>query len=234
MTRDQIQRRLEDAFRRFLGASAVTSNGLVPATVSEGKLYEAYVLSLIVEHLTIDEGYSLTLVGGTRVQLKTSGGPINRDYPRIELQLGGANVAELWTDIEFLSLSYCTRWKQNRTPRSLFVRPRVTKGDFHELDIVVVEAGTQGRPQYDALWLGVECKNTGYEKGLLREILGVRRELSLLQEPQATKFGKWPRTRIPADPPSCLLVYSTDARVQDYAAPGEMFGIDFFYEPIRV
>jgi hypothetical protein len=30
--------------------------------------------------------------------------------------------------------------------------------------------------------------------------------------------------------PSCIAVYSTDPTVLNYASPGKMFGIDFFYE----
>ena len=221
MTRKQIQRRLRDIFRRHLGASARVTGALVPLTVSAGKLYEAHVLSRVVEHLVNDEGYSLTLVGGTKVQLKSSPGPINRLYPHIELRRSGLCVAELWTDIEFHALSYC-RGGGNV----------LTKGDYHELDIVIVEAGASGRPNCDRVWLGVECKNTGYAKGLLKEILGIRRELSFLTDLRQTKFQCWPRSTVPAEPPSCLLVYSTDANVADYASPGQVFGIDFIHEPM--
>ena len=162
MTRDQIRQQLQDVFQRHLGVSGSVTAGLVPRTVSAGKLYEAHVLSRVVEHLAIDEGYSLTLVGGTRVQLKSAPGPINRNYPRIELRRSGKCLAELWTDIEFLSLSYCRGGAST-----------ITKGDYHELDIVIVQSGVSDRPTCDSVWLGIECKNTGYEKGLLKEILGV-------------------------------------------------------------
>jgi len=221
MTRNEIQQQLRKIFKDYLGASSTATQGLVPQTVSAGKLYEAYVLSRVVERLAIDEGYSLTLVGGTKIQLKSSPGPINRSYPRIELRSSGSCVAELWTDVEFLSLSYCTGGAVT-----------LTKGDFHELDILIVNSGLTGRPRYDQLWLGIECKNTGYEKGLLKEILGIRRELSLLSGPKSTRFGVWPRTAVPADPASCLLVYSTDKDVADYSSPGAVFGIDFIYEPM--
>jgi hypothetical protein len=221
MTRDEIQRQLQDVFRRHLSASSAAIQGLVPPTVSGGKLYEAHVLSRVVESLAVRDGYSLTLTGGTKLQLKSAPGPINRSYPRIELHQSGNCVAELWTDIEFLSLSYCVSSAR-----------AVTKGDYHELDILVVDAGVTGRPRFDAIWLGIECKNTGYEKGLLKEILGIRRELSLLDGARATKFSSWPRKSVPANPASCLLVYSTDPKVVDYSAPGITFGIDFEYEPM--
>jgi hypothetical protein len=224
MTRNQIHRQLQEAFRRYLGVSTRATQGLVPQSVSAGKLYEAHVLSRVVEHLVDDEGYVLTLAGGTKLQLKSSPGPINRAYPRIELRRSGICVAELWTDVEFMALSYCRR--QALT---------VTKGDYHELDILIVPSGAAGRPQCDAIWLGVECKNTGYEKVLLKEILGIRRELSFVTPPdrqERTQFRYWPRTTVPATPASCLLVYSTDASVAEYAAPGNMFGIDFIHEPM--
>lgn len=231
MTRDQVKRRLGDVFKRHLGVSSAVAQGLVPETVSSGKLYEAHVLSRIVERLVKDENYDLTLTGGTKVQLKSSPGPINRSYPRIELRRGGSCIAELWTDIEFLSLSYWTRRRTGpKQGPSMFLKPPVTKGDYHELDIVIVTAGLTGRPKHDAIWLGIECKNTGYEKGLLKEILGIRRELSLLDDEQQTKFTSWPRATVPANPPSCLLVFSTDANVADYSAPGAVFGIDFVHE----
>ncbi len=219
MTRDQIQRQLRNIFRRYLGVSSTVTQGLVPQALSAGKLYEAHVLSRVVEHLAREERYSMTLIGGTKVQLKSSPGPINRSYPRIELRRSGKCFAELWTDVEFLSLSYCRGGA-----------PTLTKGDYHELDIVIAAAGVSGRPRCDAVWLGVECKNTGYEKGLLKEILGIRRELSFVTDPRATKFKSWPRAIVPAEPASCLLVYSTDANVANYAAPGKMFGIDFVHE----
>lgn len=221
MTRDEIQRALRRIFKRHLGASPLVTQGLVPQDLPAGKLYEAFVLSKIVQELVLKEGYSLALVGGTIVRLKTSPGAINRSYPHIELRKRGQLEAELWTDVEFLSMSFCADGTR-----------ALTKGDFHELDILIVDAGSSGRPRHDQIWLGVECKNTGYGKSLLREILGVRRELSYLEDAKFTRFRYWPRSIVPANPPSCLLVYSSDEAVLDYAAPGAMFGIDFVHEPM--
>ena len=86
MTRTQIQQQLQQVFQRHLGVSPKTTRSLVPDTVTAGKLYEAHVLSRVVERLSIDEGYKLTLVGGPKIQLKSGAGGINRNYPRIELQ----------------------------------------------------------------------------------------------------------------------------------------------------
>jgi hypothetical protein len=87
-------------------------------------------------------------------------------------------------------------------------------------------------PSAHTIWLGVECKNTGYTKNLLKEILGIRRELSLLKSSRSTRFSNWPRSSVPAEPLSCLMVYSTDQAVSGYSGPGGVFGIDFVHEPV--
>lgn len=114
------------------------------------------------------------------------------------------------------------------------MRPPCTpqKGEYHELDIAVVDPDLTGRPRNDRVWLGAECKNTGYHKGLLKEVLGIRRELSLLTDPKQTRFRTWPRAVVPCDPASCLLVYATDSTVKEYSRPGEVFGIDFCHEEL--
>ena len=141
----------------------------------------------------------------------------------MELRTSGRCVAEMWTDIEFVSLSHSIRG--GGPPE---------RGEYHEVDIVVLEPGLAGRPPHDSIWLAVECKNTGYHKGLLKEILRIRRELSLWQDPLRTQFRKWPRATVPAKPASCLIVYSTDRAVLEYARPGEVFGIDFRHEELAL
>jgi hypothetical protein len=93
----------------------------------------------------------------------------------------------------------------------------------------MVPPGSKGRPRPAELLLAVECKATTYEKSLLREILGVRRELSLLTDSTPTSFTAWPRSDVPARPASCLLVYSTDSTVNQWQPAGDAFGIDFIH-----
>lgn len=219
MTGAEVMGRITELFRRYMTAPQRASFDILPAALTSGKLYEAYVLALVSRELVTAEGYELRLVNDEFLRLQSSPAPINRQRPRVELRLSGRCVAEMWTDIQFLALSYAM--SSGRPPE---------RGDHHELDIAVVEPALDGRPQHDKIWLAVECKNTEYHKGLLKEILGIRRELSLLQEPQPTRFRKWPREKVPASPPSCLVVYSTDPAVLEYARPGEVFGIDFQHE----
>jgi hypothetical protein len=222
MTKQQVKRRIEKCIKRYASAVSRKSYALIPTSLTAGKLYEAHVLSLLLEHLHRDEGLRIVLVNTTFIPLKSAPGPINSLYPHFDLYRNGGKIAELWTDIEFLSLSYSTN-SGTRSPNA---------GEYHELDIVVIESGVSGRPRHDQVWLGVECKNTDYKKSLLKEILGIRRELSFLSAPQSTRFQHWPRLTVPANPPSCLLVYSTDSAISNYSSPGTFFGIDFFHEAI--
>lgn len=222
MNKQAVKERIESAIRRFASAPSSEAYKLVPQSLTSGKLYEAHVLSIVVERLSTQENFQISLVNSLFISLKSSPGPVNRSYPHFQLRRDGRLVAELWTDVEFKSISYDLRGAQ--VP--------ITRGDYHELDLVLTDPGVDGRPKHSQVWLGVECKNTGYTKGLLKEILGIRRELSLLHSPRATQFSQWPRAQVPAEPPSCLMVFSTDPIVTHYSSPGDVFGIDFEHEPI--
>jgi hypothetical protein len=222
MNKAAIKKRIEKAIRRYATASSSRAFGLVPQSLTSGKLYEAHVLSIVIEKFATKEGFHIMLFNSNFIPLNSAPGPINRSYPYFQLCHRGRVDAELWTDVEFTSLSYDQRGAA--TP--------VQRGDYHELDIVVADPGVNGRPRHSQIWLGVECKNTGYTKGLLKEILGIRRELSLLQNPRSTRFSQWPRAQVPAEPNSCLMVFSTDPGVSNYTGPGDVFGIDFHHEAI--
>src|SRR6266487_434720 len=134
MTKQEIEAKLKKAFDTYFDEPPSVV-GLVPESAIEGKLYEIYVLSVVIEKLASVEGFSLTFVGGDIAKLKTGGGPINPSYPHFELRREGMHVADMWTDIEFLGISY------------LVTKPSVpTPGHYHELDIVIVEAGQIGWP----------------------------------------------------------------------------------------
>lgn len=216
-----VKAKITKALRRGMKGTMTDIEGLIPRAYTAGKLYEAYVLALICQRLKSHEGCTLTLIGSTKISLKSSPGPINLSYPHISVDRHGRHFANIWTDIEFTSLSAA---QAGKSP--------LTLGDYHELDIAVLLPGASGRPLPSEVLIAVECKNTGYQKSLLRETLGVRRELSLLQSPSPTQFAIWPRAMVPADPPSCIAVYSSDSAVLNYSGPGTFFGIDFFHEPL--
>lgn len=220
LTLAQAKQRI-DRMLHIYGASGRHSH--LPAKLTAGKVYEAWVLCEVLERFRTVEQYSVSLVGGSKAVLKSSGGAINPRYTHFILTKSGSPTLEVWTDVEFLTLSHSLRGKP-RPPRD---------GDYHEMDIMVVPLGTRGRPSYEEVILAVECKHTPFRKDMLRAALGVRRELSLLNRFGAgTGFNKWPAAWVPARPPSCIKVYSTSPRVSRYAVTGAPFGVDFEYLPI--
>ena len=216
-----VKAKITKALRRGMKGTKADIDGLIPKAYTAGKLYEAYVLALVCQELKAREGCTLTLVGSTKITLKSSPGPINTSYPHIRVDRHGQHFADIWTDIEFTSLSAS---QAGKSP--------LTLGDYHEMDIAVLRPSASARPLPTEVLLAVECKNTGYQKSLLRETLGVRRELSMLRNPRPTVFTNWPRALVPAEPPSCIAVYSSDSAVLNYNGPGAFFGIDFFHQPL--
>jgi hypothetical protein len=221
MNKVALKAKVTSALRKGIKGSQSSLAELVPDKLTAGKIYEAYVLGLVCGNLRTREGLTCTLVGATRLTLKSSPGPINSSYPHIRVTKAGSHVADIWTDIEFTALSAVRQGKSS-----------LTQGEYHEMDIAIVAPNCQARPRPNEVYLAVECKNTGYQKRLLREILGVRRELSFHQQRVPTFFAHWPRSEVPADPPSCIAVYSTDPDVVRYKAPGAFFGVDFFHQPL--
>lgn len=218
---------LEEAIDRVNGIfalydSASTGVALVGEDWKAGKVYEAWILTLVLNKIEQIEGFKVVLRGGTKVRLKSSPGPINASYPHFTLSRRGRPRLDVWTDVEFATLSF------SRSGRS----GKPGQAHRHELDIVIVKDGISGYPSHEDVVVGVECKNTGFEKSMARAILGVRRELSLLSGDEPTPFTSWPTAAVPADPPSVLLVYSTDINVVGYNEAGLTFGVEFHYEPL--
>jgi hypothetical protein len=218
----EARARIDRVLSGYQRAQAQPVRSVLPVTVAAGKTYEAWVLCDVLERLHASERFDVRLVNGSKVVLKTGGGPINDDYAHFVLSNATGEVLEVWTDVDFLGLSAAARDVSEATARPC---------DYHELDIIVVERGVRGRPWHRDIRIAVECKDSAYDKHMLRAILGVRRELSLLTDPmQLTGFGSWPRRTVPADPASCLLVYSSDPSITRFQPPGDTFGIDFVHE----
>lgn len=202
--------------------SATEQSALVGEEWKAGKVYEAWVLAVLLEKLQEEEGFEVQLVGGTKVHLKSSPGPINPKYPFFRLTHPGGLSYDMWTDVEFATMSYA--WSGNSgTPQ---------RTHRHELDLLVVTGGVMGYPSHADVIIGVECKNTGFSKGMARAALGVRRELSLLSSAEPTSFVSWPRSSVPASPPSVLLVCSTDSTITDFNSAGTLYGVDFCHLPM--
>lgn len=75
MNAREIKKRIENAIRRHANATTTRAYSLVPQSLTAGKLYEAYVLSLVLERLSRDEGFRIILVNSNMVRLKSARGP---------------------------------------------------------------------------------------------------------------------------------------------------------------
>ena len=232
MSTSSIKKRIKDIFHLTLGPSASFSrtNHMIPETHTatgvnhfKGKLYETFVLSQLLKKLTNDEGFTFELRNGTsHLRLRPNPGMINRSYSWIDAFKGGNKIGEIWTSVEFASLSHLSSGRTNYNP-----------GDYHELDIGFYMGVPNGHPSCDSVIIGIECKNTGMKKSILREVLGLRRELSVLTGPVPTMFISRGWTSVPAVFPSLLMLYCTDSAVSNYADPGAIFGIDFHYQTMK-
>lgn len=217
LTSQQAKDRINKIIRGY-GAR----RNLLGRRLTAGKLYEAWILAEVLDSLRIHESMTPIFVGANTLTLKSSPGPINANYPHFVLMKGGAKEFDVWTDVEFVGQTFALDTSG----------PALALGHYHELDIVIVPAGTTGRPSHDQVVIGVECKNTSFQKHMVRAALGVRRELSMYSDSMPTPFSVWPRATVEASPPSALLVYSTDQKILNYSASGEVFGIDFLYNTI--
>ncbi|WMN12073.1 hypothetical protein QYS49_32290 [Marivirga salinae] len=226
---DKQKKKLEKLF----GAYRSSKNQIISSKLTRGKIYEAFVLSKVLESLNKTEKLFIVLKNDNSYKLKSSPSAVNRKYPRFDLyktksdyELYPDNViAEIWTDVEFLTLSYASNSKRRHPSR----------GEYHELDILITAPKIRHghRPTHEQVYLGIECKNTNYKKSYLREILGVRRELSLISnQKHKTKFQYWPRVSINAKPASCLMVYCIDSDVNKYDESGKLHSIDFKHQII--
>lgn len=220
LTIQQAKAKIDAILNGYAQATTGSPVGIL-GTLTPGKVYEAWVLVEVLKHLNTNEGLAVQMTVGTMVVLNSTPQPINPVYTHFQLS-GGQQPMELWTDVEFTTQSFAQ--KQQPGPPQY--------ADKHELDLVVVPSGTTGHPLPDQVLLGVEAKHTPYRKSMLRELLGVRRELSLLAGPTGTAFNTWPAASLPADPASCLLAYCSHPNINNYRGPDGVFGFRLIHLPV--
>lgn len=197
---------------------------MVPAAIVQvanlvgGKLYELYALALLLEELQ-KRGWHVTF-RGTQIQMQAGPGLIDPTSPHFELRRHskGAVEFEVYTDIEVMTLG-STQIPVNDLSA------------YHEIDIVVVYAGTAGRPGVDRMVLGVECKGTAnFSKAFVREVLGRRRELSYLDGGQPCLLdGQVP---VRARPPSEYWLVYLDPDGDKYRQSPSAFSVELKHWPL--
>lgn len=215
-----IKNKIAKVLKDHAGVAPAVTYGLLPLKELQGKLYEAFVLAEICKQLVLTEKLSLILKVGKKLILKQKGGAIDKSYPYFELRKGLNVFGLMFTDIEFLSMSYFSKTGA----------PFPRYGDYHELDIAIVVPFAKNRPSFEHIILAVECKFKLIEKNTIREILGYRRELSLLTAlPLPTKFDYWPVKKVMANPPSAQLFYCKDPAILRYEENCRFYGIELLH-----
>lgn len=183
----------------------------------KGKVYELYCLARTVEFLHGLPGVSVRFQGSA-VDFKASPGMIDRNRSHFVVDGMGSEL-ELHTDIEVRTLSSCLAGGV-RGPSS-----------YHEIDVVLV-AGAQDRqrPAHNQVILGVECKaQANFKKDIVRQVLGVRRELSFYRERPSVSLLRRPGRLqdVNAVPPSEYWLAFVDPKGLHYRFGPQRFGIEF-------
>lgn len=205
-------------FGRMFGSPSTAALGRMKHV---DRVYELHCLISLLDGLKRKRpAVHFVLAGGSGVALRASGGAIDRtSHAYIEVQDGsGRAIAELWSNVEFWALSHVKGRHPN--PRGW---PR---GAAHELDLVLLTPGVSGRPEPADILIGVEAKHRPYGKGLLKELLGVRREMTYVGLPQQNPWVWWGApSGLPARPPSGMIAWCPYPSILDYDQAADFYGI---------
>ena len=222
---------ISTVFTNVLGPGSGLQASLAGMVAS--KLYEAKVLSAVLSRLSA-VGYSFVVVNGT-VSLKAAPGPINKSYAHIKVNFAGKHVANIWTDVEFVGLS---------SYELAGLTAPSARGEYHELDVLVCDPSATVRPRADQVFIGVEAKHwREIPKKLLREILGVRREMSFVGGGKngstgSTVTAKTFKPILHSNPASHLIfafstVYPKGAGPKaEWLIPAHQFDIELLHIPV--
>ena len=206
-----------------------THKACMKATLAQstgGKIYELYCLARTLEWLRTTYGVSVQLTNGNVVNFKASPGNIDRSRSYFVVAKHG-KLFELHTDIQVQTLgaSNIAGW--------------VGKSGYHEIDLVLIDPDVPDgdMPRHSDVTLGVECKsNAKFEKGIVKQVLGIRRELSLLSHPVPSRLDRvfGPTIHlggyspyVNANPATLYWLTYIDQSGDDYADSPGYFSIEF-------
>ena len=184
--------------------------------MSDGKLYEVFVLATLIERLT-NAGFHIVF-RGQDLKFKAGPGMIKTSDPHFEITDPSSGLSVLWifVDIEFETIGHHHANAFDNSRR-------------HEVDIAVVSVNA-GYPSYTEIALAVECKTAAnFKKSILKEVLGVRREMAFYSsQTQPSLLSQinpaWSQV-VMSSPPSEFWVAFTDPKGQNYEQGPAVFGI---------
>ena len=215
MEKEEAEKEIQAIFEDFKAITDIDKELL--SGLSQGKLYEFYVLASLLTDLK-GRGFTIALTKDT-LKFKGAPGLIHVNDPHFVVTAPDGTKLRLFVNIEFQTQGVL-RSKN----------PGIDRSKYHELDIVLVEGSATGYPRYDEIYLAVECKSGKFGKNFLREVLGVRRELSLYVNAQKSRLsgiGGSPKVAVKAKPASEYWLAFIDDDGQHYRQSPAEFGIDF-------
>lgn len=240
MTRKDVTKqalaKLRLAMKSAFGITTLTARALLTQAKKYDKAYELACLIQVMKYLQrqaprrkfmLVSGTATAGTGGGVVTFRGSGGQIPVGGTHIDIVEGGATTAEIWLDIEVLSLSgqlHHSGWSGGHL-----------YGYGHELDLVVVKPRTTGHPAPSDLLIGVEAKHREFTKALLKEVLGVRRETAFhWGYSSPNRFAWWKNTSarnsfLESDPPSGIVLFSLDPRLHRFSPPVDFWDIHMIH-----
>ncbi len=214
MEREEAEKEIQAIFEEFKTITDVDEELL--SGLSQGKLYELYVLAYLLTDLK-RRGFVIALTKDT-LKFKGAPGLIHLNDPHFLVAAPDGTGLRLFVNIEFQTQGVLRSGN-----------PGTDRSAYHELDIVLVEGSAIGYPRYDQIYLAIECKSGKFGKNFLREVLGVRRELSLYvdeQDSRLTGVGGGPAVSVRAEPASeYWLAFIDDDGLHYRESPAE-FGIE--------
>jgi hypothetical protein len=223
MTSKEFDRAVGIVDKAFAALASVSDQGTVAslkATLFDGKLYELRVIAWLLGRLK-HSGWTIRLIHGPHLQLKSKPGFIKRSDPYLlATHTQSGTQVEIWSNVQFIGIGFR---RANRNP-AIPLEP-----DYHELDIAVTFQNVpDGFLRAEHVLVAIECKDRFLKKGMLREMLGLRRELSYLHSPsnpnqQIPLNGFTPITT--QDPPSRLFLCTSSPPPNNYAKIAPAYAI---------
>lgn len=205
--------------RKFFTKHGVSAKKAT-ASASDGKVYELFCLVRTLDWLKSKYPVTVRFRGST-VDFKASPGNIDRSKSYFEIT-DRHRTLELHTDIEVQTLG------------STLLGGTGDNSGYHEIDLVLIDPCVPDgqKPQHNQLFLGVECKaHANFGKGIVKQVLGIRRELSFLQDAPCSLdlvFGTTFR-QMNANPASLYWLAFTDSKGLNYSQSPGAFEIEFMH-----
>jgi hypothetical protein len=217
-----VKKTLENLFD--LAAANLTGSNIT-SSLAKGKAFELYALLAVLRKMR-RSGFTVTAVppGSTAAnQLKFAGGPANADKTQFTFfdlySLSTRERREAWVSVEVQTLSASIAAQGGAGRQNGLA-------SYHELDVAVFKPlpAVPHKPALDKLIFAASCKDTGFKKEYVREVLGLRRETAILTS-ASPSLAPWFIPHRPADPAVPVALFSNDSQCAKYAQPVDSIGV---------